>query len=640
MTANPFTAFAFEASGNNVNTSRTLPNRLTDITNVKDYGAVGDWNGSSGTDNYAAIWAAFNHGVITLTTTATNLTASFTGAIASASFNATISGSTTLTINSGLVGTVAIGHTVAWTDGVTNFSDTIASGSGSVWTLSHSQTSIGPVAMTTNTILTVSSAAGGAAIASLNVVLGTSVALLTQVATQQSGTTGGNGVYILDIPQNVASEAMTTVNQTLTFASIPAGITFNMYAADMTQPTILGSLTAAPSGNTITVQIVRGLVNIGDQISFISQSRGVIYFPPGNYYVSQPIDFTGLDINNLTAIWRGEPGVSIVTGNFADYVFKRTAYFSNFTSYDKLSVTNINATGGGIRAGGSLFVSLRDCTITANQGISTFNDDSIDAIISGSLSLEVSMENCRLSPGSNATNSQGIMSGSDGPIVKCTMVGYGNGMLLAGGEGSMWVQGCYFEQCTTGLLLAVAADGTLSSAGAVTVAGCRFKNCSTGIYIHGSVDLATIIGISIEGTNGQAPSGGDPQYGIYSPRGSIGNSMVAGVIVTGQYAVAAVSLASGSNGTNFMGIQASNSGAGVAWQLPSPIAMYLPEFSACNTIPIYTVGGLLAQTEGYSCNVSDGTNSLAWAAPLTNTGTHTTHYKAYYNGSGYTVEGQ
>ena len=51
-----------------------------------------------------------------------------------------------------------------------------------------------------------------------------------------------------------------------------------MYAADLTQPTILGSLTNAPSGNTITVQIVRGLVNIGDQISFISQARGVIYF--------------------------------------------------------------------------------------------------------------------------------------------------------------------------------------------------------------------------------------------------------------------------------------------------------------------------------------------------------------------------
>ena len=75
---NPFTAFAFEASGNNVNTSRTLPNRLTDITDVKDYGAVGD----GVTNDYAAIWAAFNHGAVTLTTTASNRTGSFTGVLA------------------------------------------------------------------------------------------------------------------------------------------------------------------------------------------------------------------------------------------------------------------------------------------------------------------------------------------------------------------------------------------------------------------------------------------------------------------------------------------------------------------------------------------------------------------------------
>jgi hypothetical protein len=51
---NPFTSFAFAATG--TPTNRTLPDRLTDIKNVKDFGATGD--GVS--DDWAAIMAAFN----------------------------------------------------------------------------------------------------------------------------------------------------------------------------------------------------------------------------------------------------------------------------------------------------------------------------------------------------------------------------------------------------------------------------------------------------------------------------------------------------------------------------------------------------------------------------------------------------
>jgi len=39
-------------------TARSLANRFADVVNVKDFGAVGDWNGTTGTDNSIA-WANF-----------------------------------------------------------------------------------------------------------------------------------------------------------------------------------------------------------------------------------------------------------------------------------------------------------------------------------------------------------------------------------------------------------------------------------------------------------------------------------------------------------------------------------------------------------------------------------------------------
>jgi hypothetical protein len=43
-------------------TARTLANRFADVVNIEDFGAVGDWNGTTGTDNSAAIQAAINSG--------------------------------------------------------------------------------------------------------------------------------------------------------------------------------------------------------------------------------------------------------------------------------------------------------------------------------------------------------------------------------------------------------------------------------------------------------------------------------------------------------------------------------------------------------------------------------------------------
>src|ERR1700730_5765274 len=53
-----FTKFSFPATGARAN--RTMPDRLSDIFNVKDFGALGNWNGSTGADDTNAIQAAIN----------------------------------------------------------------------------------------------------------------------------------------------------------------------------------------------------------------------------------------------------------------------------------------------------------------------------------------------------------------------------------------------------------------------------------------------------------------------------------------------------------------------------------------------------------------------------------------------------
>src|SRR5260221_13272014 len=50
----PFTSFAFPATG--APTPRTMPNRLAEVVNVKDFGAAGD----ASTEETAAIQAALN----------------------------------------------------------------------------------------------------------------------------------------------------------------------------------------------------------------------------------------------------------------------------------------------------------------------------------------------------------------------------------------------------------------------------------------------------------------------------------------------------------------------------------------------------------------------------------------------------
>lgn len=338
-----------------------------------------------------------------------------------------------------------------------------------------------------------------------------------------------------------------------------------------------------------------------------NNQRGTVYFPPGTYLVSAPINFNGIPNNTATYFFLGEGGASVITGNFADYVFSRKGTppgnpvgNSGPRTLQKLTIINQNANGGGIRLGVTVGGSIRDCDITANLGITDDNTDVPDGSGNWEPSLEISIENCTLRPFTNrAAGSVGITKGADGAVTNCRLYNYEIGGKTYSGEQSSSWQGCYFE----GNSLAAIAVGVIptsttltSGIGMVAVLGNRFKNNGTGILIKtGSV---SVFGNVVEGTNGTI-GGANPQYGIRLFSGAAQRCFVAGNKVSGQYDIAAFDTGGGEQFNVFnavAGVSATNSsvtGGAVAWKLPTT-AMTTAGYSAVNVALTYNVSALPA----------------------------------------------
>lgn len=571
---NPFTSFAFKATSEP--TDRTLPDRLADIRNVCDFGAVGDWNGTTGTDNLAAIMAAFNKGQISLVTTASNIISSFTGSISG----------TNLTVSAVSSGTIGVGEGV------------VSSG------------------------------------------------FSTHITSQTSGTPGGVGVYVVDVNQTVASGSMKTVTPTMTFASVPATVVFAMYAIDVTTPTAFADtfpIVLATTATTVTLSYIVGVVNSGDTITFNISSKGTLYFPPGAYYVSAPIDISafGTFINFL-----GCMGASTIVGNFGDYVIKRYLLGTNATSgghvVEKLTIINQHATGGGIRMGVCVGAAIRDCDITANYGIDTDNSDVFgppDGPGAYWGSLDITIDNCQFRAyNALASGSTGLARDSNGATLNCTFKDFDTAYRVFGGQGGQSVLGCYFEHNNYGMasswgpLQPTPGTGGASFAG-LMVEGCHFKNNGTAILIAGA---GRYTGIRIEATEGTIA--GNPQYGIYGGAGA--HSLFAGITIVGQYQIAGLYLEGGevlqSPGL-FAGIVITNTSTlgGVTWRKPTTAQSV--DLEGCNLASVWTMSQLPAKT--YTIASASWSGGIATITVVGGTGDLPTGQNAKVYISGMTPSG-
>lgn len=408
-----------------------------------------------------------------------------------------------------------------------------------------------------------------------------------------------------------------------------------------------------------------------------SSNRGLIYFPPGTYSVSQPIDFLdgGIPAHPIgTIFFRGEIGLSRIVGNFSDYVLRRATTDTaggGPNTIEGMSVTNTNATGGGIRIGFTVGGAVRDCIVTANRGINTASDDSVVGVTS----QELAIENCTLSPGSNPSGSLSIMSVSDGPIANCNIVGFSKGIICWGQQGGQSVIGCHIELCGTGVDNGISPDirfvasitGTnmtvtqlLDTGGAIPV-GSPLSGASiaantniqsqtsgtpggAGVYVvsvsqtvssevMSAVSVPTNPGMRISGSHfkncgtainnragalqafgiridaAEGTIAGDPQYGIIANSGAC---FFGGILVTGQYAQYAIDITIGGFANTqvfFVGVRAFNTSSLVrpAWA-PMPGAG-LANFINCNVPAVYTMQQLPAFPVGI--------NTISWSGGTT-----------------------
>lgn len=384
-----------------------------------------------------------------------------------------------------------------------------------------------------------------------------------------------------------------------------------------------------------------------------NNNRGTLYFPPGAYYVSGPIDLSntgGAGGNAIAFYVVGCMGASTIVGNFADYVIKRAAPGSSGNQsglhvVEKLTIINSHASGGGIRMGTSSPCAIRDCDITANFGISTSNED---ALFGGNYwgSLETTIDNttCRAYT-AQSTISTGFSTMSDGQITNCIFKDYDTGARTFGGQGGMSFQGCRFEANNIGFandlgpLQTTPGTTGANAVGGVTIFGCYFKN--NKVAVANKISFSRFSGVLIEAVTGSIPGG--PQHGINSPvSSSPGNCLYGGILVVGQYQVAGILIGGGQSEkitSQCAGVTVNNTGAGVNWTLPN--TAFTIQSKGCNFAPVYPVAQLPARTliitaatwsGGFATITTNFGHGLGSQANISVSGVTPSGYNGVFNG--------
>lgn len=367
-------------------------------------------------------------------------------------------------------------------------------------------------------------------------------------------------------------------------------------------------------------------------------NRGTIYFPLGIYKTTSPITFN-YD-GPLSICFRGESAGSLIVGNFSGYIFDRHLATPNNTSggraFEKLSISNAHASGGGIRVGSSVGVYVRDCIISAHVNLTT--EDAV-----GISSQNVIMQNVVFVGSGTVAGSAGVIIGGAGVLMGSDFTSFNIGVLIYGKGFHM--AGNRIERCNTAIRAGLdSGDNNVGASGFSLVSGTCEGNW-TAIDLAGLCQgfvVGPYADLGHDSSNaGVTPGIQGTQYGLRI-RADCAQAGVVNTYGSGNYHdVACIAIENASARTNIVieSCTATQSGgSGVPWVVPTNAQTAL--FINNNVQPIWTFAQLptgVNRLEGDEFDISDSPTAT-WGANVT-IGGGSNRVSIRFNGTNWTVVG-
>lgn len=279
-------------------------------------------------------------------------------------------------------------------------------------------------------------------------------------------------------------------------------------------------------------------------------SAANVFFLPGTYLVTSPIDLDGSPRFGWWHIEGAGPVLSKITGNFADFVIKRSLSVGTSGGDHIIRGLSIINTSASASAGG---VKLTDAVGSRIERL--------EVTIANGVGIDVATNNfTTIIDGVNVTGTAfagiGIQGKNHVTIIGPDVRGLSEGVRVAG-VGSN-VMGGRFEINRTGLMIGKDPTGATYALAGAQVLGNRFEANDTDIDVV-SCNGCTIAGVSTQGSVG-SPSA-QSIYGVIV-RGAVGSSFK-DFVIGGGYSKSAFYVPNPSpnalTSTTFQGVTVGNS---------------------------------------------------------------------------------
>ena len=655
-------------------TSRYWDDRLDDVINVKDFGALGDgshvdtaniqaavdWNTASATAT-----ASSAAGVSTITINAVPSTLGITGGFVAVDVNrpAVIPPGTQVIGIAGNVLTLSqriVGNGVANGDTINFEFDK----RGTIYFPPGNYIIDAPITLNSRGSPTIIFRGDGAA----STITGNFQGYIIDRAPVYNPSSGTKVVEKLAITNNHATGGGVRISSAIGVAIRDLQVNAH-HAVNLTSDNTVATIVAVANGGSgyavgDTITLTGGTIVVAPVLTVRgANSTGVINGAPinvtgavnnGSGLIRLTVDasglYTGLDV--LVASVGGVPnanGVWIVTkidGTHVDLQGSTFAgaYTSGGTLTPPIGVVLTNPGEYSAYPGATNFPLAVAQGSTSGGGTGATFDLSIGGATQSWIVENVSFTN----PG-DYVGSRGIISGANGKMTAIDSTGGFEYAVVASGV-DVSIDSPRLEVQGTAIALGIDSTGFNRSLQGFNISNVSMESNLTAIDCTGAIGEGVIFGGIIHGFEGAAHGGGNPQYGIRL-RNESTDIVISGIAIGGQMAVACFGIADTTNRgmITFVGARASNASGlgGVTWSMPSKA--HTAKWINCdNPAPIFTYDNLPTGanvTEGDEFMISDAATGNCDDAAC-NWGTNVTggggllHRKVRWNGSNWTVVGK